>query len=360
MANYIGNIPEAPDIRQQRPSYFAGQNQVNFPTEFAMPSDMQRFDPMANQWQNQVPDMWPEIEQQLRGILEQGPGQYYTPPPGGTLTPEQEQHNKMLMAWKSPSGLSAIETGKYRELQQREANLDRAEKRIANIEKQILAASKVEGVPKGLVAQLEKRLNSSITAYDTMLKNAGQPESGYPKYTGEGKFELEGMEKKPGILARMGEFLRGLGGGEGENVPPPTPSGFESPESVAQSPADVAPQKSNLMLRGLLEADRLLAQYLGNEKAKQVTDQIVASTKDPNVRLQKALDAIEQVAPKAPGVQALRQQTLAQRVAAAPVTEPQRMPTPEPGPSLPILERYMRGRPTQAEHRKRMIEKTGY
>jgi hypothetical protein len=252
---YFGTIPEAPDIRQQRPGYF--NQPVDFPRGFAMPEGTQEFDPMANQWQTEVPDLWPEIEQELRGIMQRSSQPYYMAPEGGELTPEQMEHNKMLMAWKSPGGLSAIETGKYRELQQREAQLDRAEKRVAKIEGQILQASKVDGIPKGLVQQLENRYNAAVKAYDTMLKGVNEPESGYPKYTGKGKFELEGMEKEPSIWKRMGQFFGGLGGGEGQVPGPPEAGGFESPEAVAQAPAEMAPMKSNLMLRGLLEADRL-------------------------------------------------------------------------------------------------------
>jgi hypothetical protein len=144
------------------------------------------------------------------------------------------ESNKVLMAWKSPTGLGAIQRGEEVKLARQLTSIDIAEKRVAKIEGQLLQASKVEGIAKGLVQQLEKRYNAALNAYDTTLKAFGEEESGYPKYTGEGKFELEGMERKPSIWKRMGQFFGGLGGGEGQVPGPPEAGGFESPEAVAR------------------------------------------------------------------------------------------------------------------------------
>jgi hypothetical protein len=338
---FYGTIPEAPDIRKQRPGYF--NKPIEFPRGFAMPEGVSEFDPGADPWQHAVPDLWPEIEQELKGILQQGRGKFYTAPEGGELTPEQAEHNKMLMAWKSPAGLQAIETGKYREQQARHVEVDRAEKRVANIEKQILQASKVEGVPTGLVQQLEKRYNSAVKQLDTLLTSTeGGVESGYPRYTGKGKFELEGIEKEPGFWSRLFKRTKETG----EAIPPVPTGEFETPEEVAAAPADIAPQKSNLMLKGLLEADRLFAKHLGSDEAKRVTDQIVASTKDPGERLEKALAALPAKAKKDPEVRKLsRQMTIWKMTPERKAKQAMGPPPGQTAESMPILRRYQRGIP---------------
>jgi hypothetical protein len=298
-------IPPTPDIRQQRPELF--QKDIEFPSGFAMPQGMQAFDPSANQWQHDVPDLWPEIQENLKQIMQQAQQPFYMPKEGEPLTPEQEQHNKMLMAWKSPAGLSAIETGKYREYQQQQNNIDRAEKRVSNLEKQLLQAFKAEA-PKGLLMQIEKRYNASVGQLDTLLKNSEAAESGYPKFTGEGRMKLEGIPEKRGIFGKIKDWFTE----DREGAAPAGPGQVTEP--VEMQPGSPVSAVSDVSVQALLKAEQLMVKLLGNEKAQKHIDQIVAASKDPNQRLEEALAKIKKEAPKDPEVKELERRVTTSKV----------------------------------------------
>jgi hypothetical protein len=325
---FYGTIPEAPDIRKQRPGYFAQKEGPDFGAGFAMPQGMQPYNPEADRYQDQVPDLWPEIQAELQGILQRGPGQYFTKPEGGELTPEQAEHNKMLMAWKSPAGLSAIETGKYRESTEKARSIDQQEKRVANLEKQLLAAHKAEA-PQDIIKHYELAYNRAADALDGKLEEPSQ----LPRYTGEGKFKLkikEG-EEKPGVFAGIKDWFRSVES---------TPQGFETPEEVAAAPPEQAPMKSTLMLRGLIEAERLMIRHLGSEEAKKQIVNINAETKDPNERLEKAISAVGAKNPKSPGLKKLK----AQRTIWNMSRERKLQQSYNP-PGMPVTRKFTRGIP---------------
>ncbi|MHA2084578.1 MAG: hypothetical protein ACXAB9_10965 [Candidatus Thorarchaeota archaeon] len=329
---FYGTIPEAPDIRKQRPGYFAQREGPDFGSGFAMPQGMQPYDPEADRYQDQVPDLWPEIQAELQGILQKGPGQYFTKPVGGELTPEQAEHNKMLMAWKSPAGLSAIETGKYRESTEKARVVDQKEKRVANLEKQLLAAHKAEA-PQDIIKHYEQSYNRAADSLDQSLDEPSM----LPRYTGEGKFKLKikaGEEPGPGIMSRIKGWFQG---GEG---PPAAAEGFETPEQVAAAPAEMAPMKSNLILRGLIEAERLMIRHLGNEEAKELIVNINAETKDPNERLEKAIAAVGAKNPKSPGLKKLKAQRTIWNM-----TRERKLQQSYNPPGMPVTRRYSRGIP---------------
>jgi hypothetical protein len=273
-----------------------------------MPEGTEAFDPSANQWQHDVPDLWPEIQENLRSIMQQAQQPFYMPTEEQPLTPEQEQHNKMLMAWKSPAGLSAIETGKYREYQQQQAGIDRAEKRVANLEKQLLQAFKAEA-PKGLLMQIEKRYNSSVGQLDTLLKKQeGGAESGYPKFTGEGQMKLEGLPEKRGIFGKIKDWFTKEPG----QVSPTGPGQVTEP--VEMQPGSPVSALTDVSVQALLKAEQLMVKLLGNEKAQKHIDQIVAASKDPNQRLEEALAKIKKEAPKDPEVKELERRVTTSKV----------------------------------------------
>lgn len=298
MAYFGGQIPRTPDIRQQRPAYFYRDQGEDLGSELAMPTGQQPYDPEQTEWGTQVPNLWPQIEQELRGILDQPRQPFFMGTKEEPLTPEQMEHNKMLMAWKTPSGLSAIETGKYRESQERYRNIDRSEARVANYGKQLLAAFKAEA-PKGMIQQLESSYNKSVEQLDKLLGEG--MESGYPKYTGKGKMAIEGMEKEPGFFSKL---LSGFKD-KAQELPPIPAEGFQTPEELMEDPAEQAPQKSTLMLKGLIEAERLMRKYLGKE-AETVVDQITQQTKDPNERLDLAIAAVEAKNPESESLKRVR------------------------------------------------------
>lgn len=272
---YVGNPPPAPDIRQQRPEYFYRDQGVDFPDEFVMPQGMQRFDPMADPWHQHVPDLWPELEQKLMAILEQQP-ELFMPKEGRPLTPEQEAHNKMLLAWKSPAGLSAIETGKYREFAQKQADIERAEKRVENLGKQLATVAKMEDAPPGLVKTLESQYNRAIDQLDALLPKDSKSE--LPKYTGEGRFqlEIERAEKGPGIIDRLKGWLQG----EPSRTAPPA---REEPltESPGAGPGSVPGAIADMLVPALVEGEKIIRKHFGTEKAQKEITNLTARTQTP-------------------------------------------------------------------------------
>lgn len=355
---YYGQIPKTPDVREDRWRYF-NRGQTDFPKDFAMPQGQEQYD--VGDPSSELPDLWPEIQQELRGIMQQNKQPYYMTPEGGELTPEQIESNKMLMAWKSPAGLSAIETGKYRESAEKEKGIDRAENRVAAYGKQLAAAHKAEA-PKGLVMQLEKSYNAAVSNLDKLL-GEGQ-ESGHGKYTGKGKFELAGMAKEPGMFSRAAGAVKDWVVGDSQGGPgvlrgQESPLGPGQPDEMQPGQefgvGDATQQAGKVFIRGLLKMDKIFADIFGNEKAKTLTDQIVKGTKDPAERLQAALSSLPAKAQKNPEVQELQRQLTAQKVQAMPAPSPMQdpggmPPTEQPQESMPILQRFQQGLPSNEEY----------
>jgi len=324
---YYGTIPEAPDIRQQRPGYF--NKSTEFPTGPAYPEG---FTPPALGGEPlDVPDLWPQIEAELKGIIERGPGHYYTGTPDKPLTKEQEEHNKMLMAWKSPAGLSAIETGKYREFQQREAGIAKAQDRVNKIEAQLikLATSK-EKAPKTLMIALEKRYNQAVKD----LEKRSEEDSGYPLYTGEGKLKIEGYEEPPGKLRRAAGYVGGLIKEGGEAVVGGLSKIKAGGEGILPPEAHMVEPGGNLFKVLTALTAKLVA--TSPEDPASTIEPINKATKDPIKRADLALEKLSKTAPDDPEVKQLKQAlTAAKAERLAPPPIPSQV---EEG--LPITERF--------------------
>jgi hypothetical protein len=304
-------IPPTPDIRRSRPELFmkhlpAGQD---YPSEFR-PHEAGS---VLRQQREASAASWPELKQELLGMLQGQKPKYYT---GTDLTEEEREHNKMVMAWHSPGGLSAIETGKYREFQQKLTLVQRAEARLGALEKQLIQIHKEkDAYPKGLRMGLEKSYNSAVDRLDNLLKGIDADVSGLPKYTGEGKLKLEGYEEEPswltkGIQRLMQEispsaqeaspfvqperqpWKMGVTDAEamagGEEAPPQIPP-FAQPQPAPQAaPIQPPEQEMQEMTKQLVPAEVALRETLGDE-ADEVIEEIKRTSGDPGERLDHAL-----------------------------------------------------------------------
>jgi len=341
-------IPPTPDVRTQRPEYFQQRMFPEGRIPAAFPQGFEPYDPQADRWD--IPNQWPEIEAQLRGIIEQGPGKYYVPEQGKELTPEQEAHNKMLMAWKSPQGLAAIETGKYREFQQKSTEIERAQNRVNKLEQTLvkLGTSK-ETPPKQLMIALEKRYNKAIE----QLEGLTEEDSGYPRYKETGKLEIEGYEEPPGFFSKVLGGARDIGeaaltrGGEilGQQVP----------EAMSAEEAMVEPGGS--VFKALTDLTQTIVR-LFKDDAPKVIDEINQQTKNPNERMDLAVGKALEKDPNDPQVKELARLRMAQRASAAPPTtaqvpSPAQVPPIQPGQPQEgpgILERFQQSLPSNQEY----------
>jgi hypothetical protein len=359
---YYGTIPEAPDIRKQRPGYF-DKGQTDFDQGFTMPQGMQPFNPAADQWENTVPDLWPEIKQNLRQIMKEAREPYLVGTTENPLTADQEAMQKTRMAWQSPSGLQAIEIGKHREQQARYVEIDRAEKRVATLEKHLMNLSKIDGVPKGLLIQAERRYNSAVKGLDTQLGKG--KESGYPLFAGDGKMTIQGVEKEEGWMSKtagavkdwvIGDSQGGPGTLRGQESPLGPSPDIEVMEPGAGSPVsavgDVAgqtlEQAGGVFVKALLSLDQMFVEKFGSKKAKELTDKIVKDNPAtgeegvPIARIEQAIAALPADARKSPAVLQMQRQITARKLSQPGATKME--------PRMPILERFQQGLPTNEEY----------
>lgn len=332
-------IPPTPDIRTQRPEYFQKPMFEEGRVPAAFPQGFKPYDPRADRWD--VPDQWPEIEAQLRGIIERGPGEYFVPSADQPLTPEQEAHNKMLMAWKSPQGLAAIETGKYREFQQKATEIERAQNRVNKLEQTLVKmGTSKETPPKQLMIALEKRYNKAIE----QLEKLTDEDSGYPKYTEKGKLEIEGYEEPPGFFSRLLGGARDIGEAAirgGAEI-----MGAEVPEAATPEEQMIEPGGS--VFKALTDLTASIVN-LFKDDAPEVINQINQQSRNPAERLDLAVSKVQEKDPNDPAIQNVKRMRTAQQAGAVPpaVTTPPVSPTPEqPG----ILERFQQALPSNQEY----------